>query len=195
MSDNEWLDRAHGVAVRSALRRIWPETAEKVVCVGGTEWAAWSNNEFRPFWLVRVDLVHAAALRGQVPGLHPDLVCYVDSITALPAWRRSISSAVGIGATRILVLDNLLDPTPEWQKLQTRRVCIPNSELVEWLSAVGYDVEKAVAVDVAHRRPFLATPRWLHPLIWPFVGWYDVWWAKRHESREARHSAWLFKRA
>lgn len=210
-SESPALNWEHGIISRHAMRRVFPRDLGVVIDVGCGDgrFSQWMRDKFDVF-VVGVDALEWPGIRGRVPflqcdaeaigedrevcALKPDVVVFMNSLTCMADWRQAVASAVKL-APRVLAFDNFQDPTPSYWRDLPHRKPIPFGELVGEFKKLGFEVEKAVAADVFHRRLFLRTPRWLHGPVALLTAAMDLVAAHTVTPMEARHSAVLFRSA
>jgi SAM-dependent methyltransferase len=213
-SGDRWVDWEHAIVVRSALRQIWPRkpVVWRVLDVGCGDgrWTAWMRDEFNVFvrgtdalefpgvrqrlgdWFRKVDAEELLAAP-EVAGFRPDLVVFLNSLTCVLNWRGALDQAARL-APRVLVFDNLMTPTPPWLKGLPHRRPIEQPELLFAAAKLGLYAVRVVTADVMHRRLFLRTPRWAHPVVAVVSAAIDLAAQRIVVPSQARHVAVLLGR-
>jgi SAM-dependent methyltransferase len=223
-SGDRWLDWEHGLVMRAAFKRIWPRDwhrrwtddrgwdgpAVRVLDVGCGDgrWSLWMQERFRA-WVIGTDALEFPGVRNRVPfkqvdaeslttdpklvDWKPDVVVFMNSLTCMTNWRTAVREACDL-APLVLAFDNFMTPTPPWLKGLPHRRPIELPALVTQFHRCGFGVKEAVAADVMHRRLFLKTPRWLHPLVALTSAAIDLTVPHWVKPMKARHSAVLFQR-
>ena len=212
-SGDRWLDIAHGRALRSGLKRIWPDDASRVLDVGagdgrvgrwvkdrmGVKVRALDEVEFPsvrarlgPPILCDAERMH---WNSEVRLLSPDMVMMVNSLTCTMNWRQMLSAAFEATQRYVLVLDNLQTPTPEFRKGLPHVFPVELPELVKLATRRGASpVVRMRTVDVFHRRMFLKTPKWVHPAVCGITIAGDLAAQRVLTPIRARHVAVLFEK-
>ena len=181
-----WLDWYADVTRKAALRAIWPGRGLSVIDVGGGDGrlALW----LRRYYKVRIWGLDAYAWPGADGRFHGlvvgdaeakstwqeldaragsalwDVALYVTSLPFMTDWR----AALALGAARsrrVLVLENLQQPTPRWQVGWPEKEPITFDQLVTEAALVGLRVERTRCVTVLDRRLFLWLPAWVAAVV------------------------------
>lgn len=221
-SGTKWLDWEHGIICRHAFRRVlkgvFPggeslplgRLGTRVIDVGCGDgsWTRWMINEFG-FHAHGVDALEWPDVRDrisftladaeavdrveQLVRWDADLVVYMNSLTCVADWRAAVKAGMNL-APRVLCFDNFQTPTPAYWKNLPHRKPIQVFDLAEEFLNNGYEIEDAVTADWFHRKLFLLTPQFTHPVVAGVSAALDLAAAHVLPAGRARHSAILFKR-
>jgi len=183
-SGERWLDWEHGFVMRWAIRRVWPPHPLKMrvldVGCGDGRWSAWMKQEFGAD-VKGTDALEYPGVRQRVtfsqcdaeqltltfgPGgrWRPELAVCLNSLTCVADWKKAVAQVCKV-APRVIAFDNFQTPTPPWLKGLPHRRPIELPELVKEFGRHGFVVKEIATADWFHRKLFLATPVWLHPLV------------------------------
>jgi SAM-dependent methyltransferase len=201
---DDWLDRYADTVRKAGVARIWPDDAELVLDVGcgDGQFAAWLKQEFNvavagvdayhwPGAEDRLDALYvedAETFAGHIQPQAFDLAVCVTSLPFMQDWHRCIAGLVR-ACKRVLVVDNLQHPPPEWQLGLPEKQPISYWDLVQTFDAHCWSVEAATAINVLDRRLFFHLPGWLaYALTVPI----DLMLAPSTRPPRARYSAVLF---
>lgn len=184
------------------------------VGAGDARWSAWMAEEFDvdvfsmdavPWpvsddawkWLEGYAIGDAEALDelGAVRRFAPDAVVFMNSLTCIADWQKALKSAARLVPSLVIVFDNLMYPVPPWAKAMKHRVAISWPEVENAMLLLGYVREEAVGGDVLHRKWFLHTPRFLHPLVAVISAAIDVTASRILPFHRCRHIGLVFRRA
>lgn len=213
-SGDKWLDWEHATVVRRALRRAWPD--EHVTWIldvgcGDGKWTEWMTDEFPMMQVLATDALQYPGVADRVmffvqadaEQLHldttivdwyPELVVCLNTITCVENWREATASMRAVSDGYVLLFDNFQTPTPPWWTNLPHRKPIELPDLIADFAQVGWIAEKVITGDNWHRRLFLKTPKWTHPVVAVVSAILDAVAARRVDPYEARHQAVLFKR-
>jgi len=199
-----WLDRYADTVRKAGVERVWPGDAEIVLDVGcgDGQFAAWMSRRFN-VQVIGVDAYHWPGAQDRLDTLYVedaesfphlmlpgsvDLAVCVTSLPFMRDWRRCVSGLVR-AARRVLVVDNLQHPPPDWQLRLPEKQPISYWDLVQTFDAHGWAVEAATAISVLDRRLFFRLAGWLaYALTLPV----DLMLAPGYRPPRARYSAVLF---
>ena len=201
---DSWLDRYADTVRKAGVARIWPDGVELVLDVGcgDGQFAAWMKSKFKVV-VAGVDAYHWPGAEARVDALYVedaetfahqvepqgfDLAVCVTSLPFMQDWRRCVAGLTR-AAMRVLVVDNLQHPPPEWQLELPEKRPISYWDLVQTFDAHRWSVEAATAINVLDRRLFFTLPSWLaYALTTPI----DLMLAPGYRPPRARYSAVLF---
>lgn len=213
-SGDRWLDWEHATVVRRMLRRIWPEPVVRAVDVGCGDgrWTVWIDGRYPKLMIKGTDMLEYPGVRENLPfrfvradaeRVHenswlgrfaPSMVLSLNTITCVADWRAATESMRKLSGRYVLMFDNFQTPTPWWWNDLPHRRPIELPELIEDFEKAGWKVVRMVTGDVWHRRLFMVTPRWMHPVTAVVSAALD--WIAAYTVRpiNARHQGVLFEK-
>jgi len=111
---------------------------------------------------------------------------FVDTVTTCADGFDRLMAAAD-SDEKLVVIDNLMEPTPQWRRQASGVWHVELSVLDEALGRKGFVRTLTVPVDVFGRRPFLCSPRWLWPLIAAVMVPVELVAAAMSKAAVARH--------
>ena len=213
--DRIWPDDLHSTELASIGRstsRRFPHVLD--VGAGDGRWSAWMADHYdvdvlatdeldwKPAAHTLSDLAGYVIADGQQVGakkqiraFRPKAVVFMNSLTCMSEWNAALISASTLDPEYVIVFDNLMYPIPPWAKNMTHRVAISWPEIEQAMLLLGYRRVAASGGDVLHRKWFLHTPSWLHPVVAVVSAGIDRVAGRILPFHRCRHIGLAFKRA
>lgn len=217
VSGEGWLDWEHDGVLDAVFRKVMrPLSASttrwshqlRILDVGGGDGrlGAWMEQAYDVGVMTTTDLEWWPVASGatvvicdsesfdadvRVTRFAPDVVQFIDSLSMVEDWPTAARAARRL-APMVLCVDNFESPTPPYRRSMPARVPITWRALVSNFEMAGWKVRQSWTVDVMHRKLFLSTPKWSHPLVARVSLAIDLLAQRIVSPAGARHSAWLF---
>ena len=201
---DKWTDWYAQVVRRRGVKRVWPHQAQvsKTLDVGCGDGkvSEWMLNTFRTA-VVGCDAYAYAGenLQDMFSGQLFDLVTCHTSLCCMADWQATVRQIAQL-TNRVLVVENVQTPTPEWQKRWTQKTHLELPVLLTGFSLSGFVpvaiqpinwLDRGLMVQWPFRLPVL---RPLGALLTLLVDWFMVDGLKIEPER-GRYAAILFEKA
>lgn len=205
---NRWEDRYADVMRKHAIGRVWPKDVRYVLDAGcgdgrfglwlgkkhkvtvmGADVQPWGAERRLPlFQLGDMEMLHK--LKWPVK---PDLVLMVTSLPFVRDWVKAFDNACR-AAPRILLIDNLQDPVPSWQRGANYKHHLTFAQVAKEAEAMSFRVAKHVGATFLDRRLFVHIPKKMYPLAMMASLTMDPLLVRFMPASRWRYQAVLFER-
>ncbi|TXH10593.1 MAG: class I SAM-dependent methyltransferase [Hyphomicrobiaceae bacterium] len=212
---DKWTDWYAQVVRRRGVRRVWPKdvvwSVLDVGCGDGkvSDWMrktfAWRVDGIDAFEFEgvrdRVDdfvLVDGECIAQEFAGCRYGLVTCHTSLAFMTDWRETVRQLAQI-TDRVLVVENVQTPTPEWQKGLPQKTHLELPLLIEGFAAAGFSPTAIQPINWLDRglmvRPLFRLPimKPLGVLLTLLVDWFMVD-VIRIKPERGRYAAILFEK-